>query len=295
MEIIPSLIHNIEQVIDTLSTKFEIILINDGSQDGSWNVIRELVGNNEKIVGINLMRNYGQHNALLCGIQSAKNEIIITMDDDFQNPPEEIPKLLGKLDEDYDVVYGVPYQEQHSILRNLASKITKNVLQYVMGVDSARNISSFRAFRTQVREAFINYQGPFISMDVLLSWGTNRFATINVSHNPRKSGKSHYTSLMLIRYAFNLITGFSTLPLRISSLIGFLFTIFGIAVFVYVLGRFLILGYSVPGFPFLASIIAIFSGVQLFALGVIGEYLARIHFRTMDKPAYAIREKMDNS
>lgn len=294
MEIIPLLVKRLGEILPKISSKFEIILINDGSRDESWEAISNIVRNSEDIFGINLMRNYGQHNAILCGIRHAKHEILVTMDDDFQNPPEEIPKLINKLSEGYDVVYGTPQQEQHGIFRNLASQITKLALKNAMGIDIARNISSFRAFRKQVREAFEYYHGPFISIDVLLTWGTYRFSSISVDHNSRESGKSNYNSLMLISHAFNLITGFSTLPLRISSLLGFMFTLFGIGVFIYVVGLFLIQGYSIPGFPFLASIIAIFSGVQLFALGVIGEYLARIHFRTMDKPAYTIKEFIDN-
>jgi undecaprenyl-phosphate 4-deoxy-4-formamido-L-arabinose transferase len=291
---LPLLIQRLEIVLLQTTADYEIILINDGSHDESWDVISKLVLEHDNVTGINLMRNYGQHNALLCGIRKAGFEIIVTIDDDLQNPPEEIPKLIDKLEEGFDVVYGVPHQEQHGIFRNLASQLTKLALQNVMGVESARNISSFRVFRSLVRDAFSNFQGPYISLDVLLTWGTSRFTSLPVKHEMRKEGKSNYTSLMLVSHAFNVITGFSTLPLQLSSVVGFLFTLFGVGIFVYVIGRFLILGYSVPGFPFLASIIAIFSGVQLFALGMIGEYLARVHFRTMDKPAYTIRESLNN-
>jgi undecaprenyl-phosphate 4-deoxy-4-formamido-L-arabinose transferase len=218
----------------------------------------------------------------------------VTIDDDLQNPPEEIPKLIEKLNEGYDVVYGSPSKEQHGFMRNLASQITKYSLQSTMGVKSAKHVSSFRAFRTIIRDAFNDYQGPFISLDVLLSWGTDRFIHIYIQHDQRIYGASNYTFQKLVSHAFNMITGFSTLPLQIASIIGFVFTLFGLVVLVYVVGRFIIEGYSVPGFPFLASIIAIFSGVQLFALGIIGEYLARMHFRTMDKPAYTIREIYEN-
>jgi undecaprenyl-phosphate 4-deoxy-4-formamido-L-arabinose transferase len=158
-----------------------------------------------------------------------------------------------------------------------------------MGIDIARKVSAFRAFRTQVRDAFNRYQGPFVSIDVLLTWGTTSFAAVPVRHDPRWIGVSHYTFGKLITHAINMMTGFSVLPLRISSLIGFCFTLLGILVLAYVVGRYLIEGGSVPGFPFIASIIAVFSGAQLFALGIFGEYLARIHFRTMERPPYVIR------
>jgi len=128
-----------------------------------------------------------------------------------------------------------------------------------------------------------------VSIDVLLTWATTRFAAVTVEHHPRRVGQSAYTLRKLITHALNMMTGFSTLPLQLASLIGFGFTVFGLLVLAYVIGRFAINGGSVPGFPFLASIVAIFSGAQLFALGIIGEYLARAHFRLMDKPAYTVR------
>ncbi len=269
--------------------RFEIILINDGSPDHSWDIIQELTLQHPCIRGMNLMRNFGQHNALLCGIRSARHDIIVTLDDDLQHPPEEIPKLLNKLAEGYDVVYGTPRDEQHGWLRNLASHMTKLTMQNAMGAETARHVSSFRAFKTQLRDAFTTYKGPFVSIDVLLTWGTTRFCAVQVKHDARTAGTSGYTFRKLFTHCFNMMTGFSTLPLQMASLIGFLFTLFGIAVLGYVIGRYLIRGYSVPGFPFLASIIAIFSGAQLFALGIIGEYLARMHFRMMDRPPYIVR------
>jgi len=254
----------------------------------------QLVQDYPHVRAINLSRNFGQHNALLCGILSAKNEVIVTMDDDLQNPPQEIHKLLDKLIEGYDVVYGIPQKERHGLWRDLASQITKLVLQNAMGAQTARNVSAFRAFRTWVRGAFMEYHGSFVSIDVLLTWGTTRFTAMPVRHEPRKIGVSNYTFRKLVTHALNMMTGFSVMPLQLASLIGFFFTLFGFAVLAYVIGRYLVLGYSVAGFPFLASIIAIFSGAQLFALGIIGEYLARMHFRLMDKPPFAIRERLSS-
>jgi undecaprenyl-phosphate 4-deoxy-4-formamido-L-arabinose transferase len=287
--ILPDLVQATEKVLTQSATQYELLLVNDGGRDRSWDVICELVQQHDWVRGINLMRNYGQHNALLCGIRTARHNIIVTMDDDLQHPPEEIPKLLDKLAEGYDVVYGTPLKEQHSFWRDMASRITKLALQSAMGAETARNVSAFRAFRTQVRGAFANYQGPFVSIDVLLTWGTTRFAAIPVQHDPRRIGPSNYTFRKLVTHALNMMTGFSTLPLQLASLVGFVFTLFGFGVLVYVVGRYFIQGGSVPGFPFLASVIAIFSGAQLFALGIIGEYLARMHFRMMERPPYTVR------
>ena len=285
------LVKTLQPVLDACCSTYELILVNDASPDQSWAAITELVRAYPWVHGINLMRNVGQHNALLCGIRAAQYEIIATIDDDLQNPPDQIPLLLTKLAEGFDVVYGTPEEEQHGLLRDLASIITKLVLQKAMGAEIARHISAFRVFRAQVREAFHDYKGPFVSIDVLLTWGTTRFGAMKVRHEPRREGVSGYTVKKLIVHALNMMTGFSVLPLQIASFIGFVFTVFGLAALMFVLGRYLIQGSVVPGFAFLASLIAVFSGAQLFALGIIGEYLARVHFRIMDRPPYTVRSK----
>jgi len=287
--ILPRLVMELEAALAKCSAEFELILVNDASPDQSWTAIADLARNYSWVHGINLMRNAGQHNALLCGIRAAKYEIVATIDDDLQNPPDQIPLLLAKLEEGFDVVYGTPDEEQHGLLRNLASVVTKIVLQKTMGAEIARNISAFRVFRAQVREAFHAYQGPFVSIDVLLTWGTTRFGAMRVRHEPRREGVSGYTLRKLILHALNMMTGFSVLPLQIASLVGFVFTVFGFCALAIVIVRYLIQGSVVPGFPFLASLISIFSGAQLFALGIIGEYLARVHFRLMDRPPYTVR------
>lgn len=272
---------------------FEVILVNDASRDQSWRIICELAAEHPWIRGINLSRNYGQHNALLCGIRAASHEVIVTMDDDLQNPPEEIPRMLAKLREGYDVVYGTPQKESHGLLRNIASRVTKITLQSTMGATTAGNVSAFRAFRTHLRSAFEKYSGPHVSIDVLLTWGTERFAAVPVVSRPRLAGVSNYTVRKLFVHAMNMMTGFSTIPLQVASILGFVLTLFGGLILAYVVLRYLLQGTSMPGFPFLASIIAIFSGAQLFALGILGEYIARMHSRSMEKPSYAVRETAD--
>ncbi len=272
-----------------MSGEYEIILIDDGSHDQSWKIINDFCKSNAQTIGIQLTKNFGQHNALLCGIREAKYSTIVTLDDDLQNPPSEIPTLLQELSLGHDVVYGIPKKEQHGFLRDLASHLTKFVLQKAMGAKTAQNVSAFRAFRCSLREAFKNYQSSFISIDVLLTWGTSRFSAVKVDHHSRKIGNSNYTLKKLFMHAINMLTGFSTFPLQLASIIGFVFTFFGLGVLIYIIIRFILEGSVVPGFPFLASIISIFAGAQLFALGIIGEYLARMHFRSMEKPTYLIR------
>lgn len=289
------LVDRLQAVLEDASCSWEVILVNDGSRDQSWSVIQELADRHSTVRGLDLMRNYGQHNALLAGLRAARNEVVVTLDDDLQHPPEEIPRLLAKLDEGYDVVYGPPLQEQNGLWRDLASQTTKLALKASMGVDVVPQVSAFRVFRAQVRKGFMHYQGPYVSLDVLLTWGASRFAAVPVRHEPRTVGASKYTFRKLLAHALNMVTGFSVLPLQLASLMGFGFTFFGLLVLIYVLSRYFLEGGSVAGFPFLASIIAIFSGAQLLTLGVFGEYLARMHFRLMDKPTYVVRFTTEDS
>jgi undecaprenyl-phosphate 4-deoxy-4-formamido-L-arabinose transferase len=283
------LVERLEPVLLQVAGSFELILVNDGSRDGSWAVVEELARRHAWIRGIDLMRNYGQHNALLCGIRAARHPLTATMDDDLQHPPEELPKLLLELARGADAVYGTPQREQHGILRDLASQITKLALQRSMGAATARKVSAFRAFRTVLRESFADYRSQYVSIDVLLTWGTTRFAAVPVRHDPRTIGASNYTLRKLLIHALNMATGFSVAPLQVASVTGFAFTLIGLAILAYVLWVKLVHGSPVEGFTFLASMIAIFSGAQLFALGIMGEYLARMHFRMMDRPAYVVR------
>jgi len=284
------LIKRLANTLSAMQADYEVILINDGSPDRSWAVIGELAGGYPFVRGINLTRNFGQHNALLCGIRAATRDVIVTLDADLQHPPEEIPRLVAALEEGFDVVYGVPRKEQHSLLRSTASRLFRIIVQRAMGIHIAFDISAFRAFRRQLRDGMDSYRAPAVFIDVLLAWSTTRFGAVEVQHAPRPDGRSSYSWCRLITHCITILTSFSTIPLRLASWIGFILTLFGIGVLVYVIGLYLLLGYSVPGFPFLASIIAIFSGAQLFALGIMGEYLARIHFRLMEKPPYIIRD-----
>jgi glycosyltransferase involved in cell wall biosynthesis len=291
---LPLLMPRLKEVLSAQHRNFELILVDDGSRDRSWEVVCEIAAREKNVHGIRMLRNYGQHNALLCGIRAAKNPIIVTMDDDLQNPPEEIPKLLAKLDSGFDVVYGTPQAESHGLLRDLASQITKFVLQTAMGAETARHVSAFRAFRTSVARAFESYRSPYVSIDVLLTWGTQKFTAVAVRNDPRTIGISNYTVGKLIRHAMNMMTGFSTLPLQTASMIGFAMTAAGLGALAWVAGRWILFGSVVPGFAFLGSMIAVFSGTQLFALGIIGEYIARIHTRTMDRPSYAVDTTTDD-
>ena len=290
--IVPKLVEEVHAALAAVRRSFELILVNDGSRDGSWQEIARAAQRRPEVLGVNLMRNYGQHNALLAGIQHARGDVIVTMDDDLQHPPAEIAKLLVALEEGSDdVVYGVPDLERHGLWRDVASQITKLALRAVMRIPIADKTSAFRAFRREVVQPYMQYTGPVVDIDALLAWGTSRFGTVQVRHAERRDGASNYSFTGLVSHALKMVIAFSTLPLRIATVTGFAFMLFSFGVLAWVVGRYLLEGESVPGFPFLASIIGLFSGAQLFAMGIMGEYIAKIHLRSMGRPASVVRER----
>lgn len=286
-ETLPRLVERVERVLSALGKPYEILLVNDGSPDDSWSVICELVPHHPALRGINLMRNYGQHNATLCGVRQARFNVTVTMDDDLQHAPEDIPTLLAKLSEGHDVVYGVWRERKQGFLRAFFSALTKRSVAWVMGSRNVRDIGAFRAIRTDVRRGFASFDGNDVLLDVLLSWGTTRFAAVQVDEAERAAGTSNYTFWQLARISLLVLTSYTTAPLRLANLLGLVLTLFGVGAFVNVIYVYFWLG-SVPGFSFLAATILLFGGVQLFALGIIGEYLARVFNRTTRRPPYTI-------
>lgn len=289
VESLPLLTTRVAEALQPNSA-FEIIFVDDGSKSESWEKIELLEKAYEFVHSIRLGRNYGQHAALVAGIRNARYDVTVTIDDDLQNPPEEIPKLIEALSSEVDVVYGVGTQIAQGLWRRIAAHSIRRVLRRSASAESAPHMSSFRAIHTNLRDAFSGNLGPGVSLDALLTWGTSRFSSVEVQHDERQEGKSNYNLRKLIRFAIDTSTGYSVFPLQIASILGLVAALMSLIVFVFVIGRLLVTGESVPGFPFLASIIAFFAGMQLFALGIIGEYLARMHYRVMGKPTYFIAD-----
>jgi undecaprenyl-phosphate 4-deoxy-4-formamido-L-arabinose transferase len=241
------------------------------------------------VIAAELHRNYGQHSALLAGIRMASFDVIVTMDDDLQHPPEQIGALIDALrDQAVDLVYGVPRIEEHGVLRSSASRIVKSAL-VATGVDNAQWIGAFRAFRSQLRGAFDGASDPSPNIDVLLSWATSAVLPVTVQMEKREIGKSGYTFSRLAKHAMNMVTGYGTLPLRLATWLGFCFGTFGFLILAYVLASYLSGVTTQAGFTTTVGLVALFSGVQLVTIGIIGEYIGRSHFRSMNKPAYFVR------
>jgi len=285
-----------QAVLGECGVASEILLIDDASPPPTCDIARRLAESTDGVVLLRLARNSGQHAALLAGVRSARQPVIVTLDDDLQNPPEEIPKLFARLEEgDVDVVYGYTPQTSHSWFRRLASTGIRRVVARAIQSDSVLFVGPFRAFRTDLREGFEGAVGPGVSLDVLLGWSTQRFGHVEVRHDARADGASGYTLRKLVRFAFDTLTGYSTALLNVVTVLGFAAVTLGLGILTWVLSRYLLDGTTVAGFPFLASSIALFSGAQMLSLGIIGQYLGRIHLRVQGRPSYHIAERVVSS
>jgi len=287
---LPELVARLRVELPKLADRYEIILVVDGSPDDTYAVARELEkGDPEHLRTLLLRRNYGQHNALLAGLSRVRHDITVTMDDDLQHRPEEIAALVAPLaDPLVDMVYGVATEEEHAFFRSLASRVVKGALA-MADVPNARSVSAFRAFRTNLREGFEHVADPFVSLDVVLSWTTTAVRRVDVRMDQRTVGTSSYTLRALVRHAFNMVTGYGTVPLKIVTWLGLACSLFGFGLLVFVLVSFIRGEVQVAGFTTLASMIALFSGAMMLSIGILGEYLGRLHFRSMQRPTFLVR------
>ena len=286
---IPELVDRLHAVLAKEVEDYEIILVVDGSPDDTYAVARSLELASRRVRAILLRRNYGQHNALLAGILRARHEVIVTMDDDLQHLPEQLPTLLAPLDDPLvDLVYGVPVNEEHGVARSLASRAVKRALA-MSGVANARDVSALRAFRTELREGFAHVNDTFASVDVMLSWTTTGVRRQPLAMAKRAVGRSSYSLSRLMRHAATMVTGYSAVPLKLVTWLGVACGALGLGLLAVVLYRFATGGTTVAGFTTLASMVALFSGAQMLSLGILGEYVGRIHFRGMQQPTFLVR------
>jgi undecaprenyl-phosphate 4-deoxy-4-formamido-L-arabinose transferase len=268
---------------------FEVVYVDDGSQYASWGVLRELQqGDPSRVISIQLMRNYGQHNALMCGFHYARGEYIVTMDDDLQHPPEELPKLLAAIDgSDLDLVYGTFDHKQHDAARNLASRIVNRFYQLVF--QSCVTVTAFRVLRRQLLDTILSYSLNFTFVDGLLAWNTRRIGQVLVAHHSRAKGRSGYGFGKLMTLALNLVTNFSLLPLQFVSFCGVAAAIVGFVLGLYYLFLQITSNIAVPGYASTIVSILVLGGLQLLGLGIMGEYVGRLHLNVNRKPQFSIR------
>lgn len=287
---LPKLVERLLGELPRVTEAFEVIMVVDGSPDDTYAVAHGLEVDHPGLVrAVLLRRNYGQHNALLAGLARARYEITVTMDDDLQHLPEQIGTLLAPLQNPLvDLVYGVADEEEHGFLRSLASRTVKTALA-AADVPSAKDVSAFRAFRTDLRDGFAHVADQFTNLDVLLSWTTVSIERVPVRMDMRNDGKSGYTFSSLVRHAMNMVTGYGTMPLKLVTWLGALTSLLGMGLLIFVLVRYLMGRIEVAGFTTLASMLAILSGAMMLSIGILGEYLGRLHFRSMQRPSFLVR------
>lgn len=290
-ETLPALV---TQLRDVLAATHEVVLVVD--DDGgieTWAAASALAVAHPEVRAIRLARNVGQHGALLAGLRAARHEVIVTMDDDLQHPPSEVPRLLAALTDDVDLVYGLPETDEHGPLRNAASRIVKAGLAGAMGVRNARLVGAFRVFRTFLVQGLDGVRGPGTAIDVGLSWGTTRVTGVPVRILPRAAGRSGYTLGRLLRHAADMTFGYSTAPLRLVTYAGFLLGLGGFALVVRLIWAYASGQTRIAGFTTIASMVAFSSSAVMIAVGVLGEYIGRIHTTGSGRPGYVIREQVE--
>jgi undecaprenyl-phosphate 4-deoxy-4-formamido-L-arabinose transferase len=285
---IEALVEGLRGALEGASLTFEVLLICDRPRDGSWAIASRLAAADKRVAAVLLGRNFGQHPATLLGIRMAQGATIVTMDEDLQHSPEEVPRLVLASRASGGIVYGVASRLQHGAWRNFTSRTAKRFLARFVGFSAATDLSAFRAFPARLRDAFERYEGRNVAIDVLLSWSGAATSTVVCEHAPRQGGASGYTFRKLLNYMLDLTVAYSTAPLRVASALGLLSVVVAVLVGLFIVANYLIRGSAVPGFAFIALSIAMFSGVQLLSIGVMGEYLGRLYENSLRKPQYTV-------
>lgn len=276
--------------LESMGRSYEIIYVDDGSTDGTPELLRLLQLRDPSVRVIVFNRNYGQHAAVVAGFERATGEVIVTLDGDLQNPPEEIPKLLAKIKEGYDVVGGWREGRRDSLIRRGLSYMINQVTSMIVGVKMRDYGCMLRAYRREVVERICQCQEISSFIPVLANYFAGSVAEVPVAHSPRRSGRSKYTPFRLLRLNFDLLTGFSLLPIQVVSFAGIVISFLGLGFALFLGVRRLMVGPEVEGIFTLFAILFFFVGLQILALGLIGEYIGRIYMEVRRRPRYVVKE-----
>jgi glycosyltransferase involved in cell wall biosynthesis len=288
----------IDTVVETLGPHFErleVVAIDDGSADGSHRRLLEAHGKHPEVVTyVKLARNFGEHNAVLCGLRHTTSDAVVIIDDDFQNPPAEILKLTDRLREGYDVVYSYYPRKRHSLWRNLGSRFNDWVATRLLKKPKGLYLSSFKAMNRFLVETVIDYEGPFPYLDGLVLRSTESIATQECLHQEREVGRSNYTIARLLRLWLNMFTSFSVVPLRVSTILGMIMSGLGVLLTLLAIVSWSLDGIFIhqsipPGWASTIVLITTFAGIQLLMLGMIGEYLGRMFLTNNRHPQSVTR------
>lgn len=290
-ENLPELLQRLNESLLAIGRPYEVIFVNDGSRDRSLQILKEASASDPCLKVVDFNRNYGQHAAVFAGFEACRGDVIVTLDADLQNPPEEIAKLVAKMDEGYDVVGSVRQQRKDSLFRKVASKFINRVTSWVTGVQLHDYGCMLRAYRKEIVKTLCASKEISTFIPVLADLFAGRITEVPVAHAERSRGESKYSVLTLIRLQFDLITSFSLLPLRATMVVGFVTAILAmIAGGILITGR-LVMGpdWAVSGIFTLFSAMFFFIGVLLFSIGLLGEYVGRIYMEVRRRPRFVIR------
>ena len=285
------LCNRIDTIFEKLGESYEIILVDDSSFDKSWEVMKTLREKNNNVKIIQLMKNFGQHNAIMCGFQHASGKYVITMDDDLQNPPEEIPKLIEEIKKGYDAVIGALGSKQDTLMKKAGSSFVRYLNSKIFRTPKNMMFSSFRIMTKAVAYEISVLKTPYPFISGMLFSVTHNITNVTVKHERRKYGHSNYTFSRLIKLAFNLIINYTSLPLRFLSGIGIVFCFLSFFMGVYFIVKKLIVKQILPGWTTVVVLLSFFNGLLLIILSIIGEYLARIIGEVSNKQQFVVREK----
>lgn len=293
-KIIPNLLFRLNNL--NFIDPWEIIFIDDGSPDNSYSILTKNLENTSlEATVIRHSRNFGDHAAILTAYRYSKGDYVINIDDDLQNPPEEIINLYQYAKKmDLDVVYGDYIIKQHAIWRNIGSKFANLTANLLLDLPEKLYLSSFRCVRKEIAQAAAEYSGPYVYIDGLLSQITKSIGKISVKHDKRLQGESGYTLRRLIRLWLNIFTNFSLMPLRLATVLGSLMAFSGLIVIIFLLIESLIVGIVIPGWLSIICAILFFGGIQCFLIGLSGEYLGRVLMSVGGKPQSHIRNIYKN-
>lgn len=285
------LVRRTTEALGAVGRSFEIVLVNDCSPDGSWGRIREAARRNPAVRGINLRRNAGQDNAIMAGLREAAGSVVVIMDDDLQHDPRDIEKLVRGVEGGVDVCYARFPSKKQAWWKNLGSWFNDKVANVVVGKPRGVYLSPFKAVTGDVVREIVQYDGPFPYVDGLIFRATGNVAEVDVEHHARFAGKGHFTLGRSVGVWLRVATVFSVVPLRVATVLGFVFAVVGLCMAVYFIGLKIAAPDQPVGWASTTVAVLVLGGVQLACLGVMGEYLGRVFLHLNKRPQYVVKER----
>jgi len=280
--------------LELLDISYEIILVNDGSPDDSWKEIEKITMTYNHIIGVNLLKNYGQHTAVFCAMKYASGDYLVTMDDDLQNPPSEIKKLLYKIEEGYDLVFAKFETKKHAFYRRIGSTIVGALNRKIFNYPKSITLTNFRIFRKEVAERVLSYKTMYPYIPGMLIMFSSKIGNVTTLHSSREAGASNYTIPKIIKLVSRLLINYSSLPLVILSYIGICMALLGFGISIWTILKAFVYGTSVDGWASLMVLTSFFSGLLVLMIGILGVYVSRILKQISGTESYQVKKTISN-